>query len=84
MSDANSEDAGAAFAAWVEGLNAEAARLGLNPAYWPMTREQVESHPTPFRYAFALGSTPAEALEDFSFEADDPTFLVSAKHGDLP
>src|SRR5208337_4294216 len=53
MSDAKSEDAGAGFAAWIEGLNAEAARLGLNPAYWPMTREQVESHPTPFRYGSA-------------------------------
>lgn len=86
MSDAKSEDAGAGFAAWVEGLNAEAARLGLNPAYWPMTREQVESHPTPFRYSFALGLTPAETLEGYCFEDPDPEpmFLVSAKHADLP
>lgn len=66
--------------AWIADLNAEAARLGLDPAYWPLTRKQVESSSMDLIGNFELGRTPADTLAGLCALAA----LYDETHADTP
>jgi len=54
-----------AYAAWLEGINAEAEERGLSRKNWPKTREQFRDAPIYYRF-FQAGCTPAETFEQIA------------------
>ncbi len=52
-----------AYAAWLEGINAEAEERGLSRRNWPKTREQFNASSANYYRYFQAGCTPAETFE---------------------
>ncbi len=73
-----------AYAAWLEGINAEAEERGL--MNWPKTRDQFRASILDFYSYFEAGCTPAETFDQILTWAAqyDPKKSVAERPTNMP